>query len=51
MSTRPWTGNQSNNRREFVGRPLPEQLLVGKLLVDDKGIGIPALQKGYGYIN
>lgn len=51
MSSRPWTGKNSGNRWEFVGRPLPQHDLVGKRLVSDDGVGIPALQKGYGYIN
>lgn len=51
MSTRPWHGDEGDNRWEFVGRPLPDHRLVGKRLVDNKGVGIPAQQQGYGYIN
>lgn len=51
MSTRAWNGSDAGNRWEFVGRPIPGHNLVGKSLVDDKGVTIPALQKGYGYIN
>lgn len=51
MSTRPWEGKDADNRWEFVGRPVAEHHLVGKRLVDDKGVGIKAQQQGYGYIN
>lgn len=51
MSTRPWQGSEADNRWEFVGRPLPGHRLVGKRLVDTKGMDIPAQQQGYGYIN
>jgi hypothetical protein len=51
MSTRPWNGTDSDNRWEFVGRPLPDHWLVGKRLLDDKGKDLPDLQNGYSYIN
>lgn len=51
MSSQTWMGDESDNRWEFVGRPLPNHRLVGKRLVDEEGDGIPALQLGYGYIN
>ncbi|WP_374556523.1 LEM-3-like GIY-YIG domain-containing protein [Aquitalea pelogenes] len=42
--------SDGDDRWEFVGRPLHDHVLVGKLLVDDDGLPIPARQKGYSYL-
>lgn len=50
VSTRS-EAHKYKNRFEFVGNMIPNHKLLGKKLVSEDGKGIPAIQKGFTYIN